>query len=67
MFMVDQIMEIKSRTSSQFFAAQLLPRGGRPSLPSIRTFAASSDVKDADGHVLATAYAQCFGLTGNGR
>ena len=57
MFMVDENYEIKSKTS-QFFAAQLLTQEwAQPVDAEHRTFAASSDVKDAEGHVLVTAYA----------
>ena len=57
MFMVDENYEIKSRTS-QFFAAQLLTQEWtQPVDAKHRIFAASSDIKDAEGHVLVTAYA----------
>jgi hypothetical protein len=57
MFMVDENYEIKSRTA-QFFAAQLLTQEwAQPVDAEHRTFAASSDVKDAEGHLLVTAYA----------
>ncbi len=57
MFMVDEKYEIKSRTS-QFFAAQLLTQEwAQPVDAEHRIFAASSDVKDVEGHVLVTAYA----------
>ncbi len=57
MFMVDKNYEIKSRTS-QFFAAQLLTQEwAQPVDAEHRTFKAASDVKDAEGHVLVTAYA----------
>jgi hypothetical protein len=57
MFMVDKNYEIKSRTS-QFFAAQLLTQEwSQPVDAEHRTFKAVSDVKDADGQVLVTAYA----------
>ncbi len=57
MFMVDQNYEIKSRTS-QFFAAQLLTQEWvQPVDAEHRIFPAASDIKDAEGHVLVTAYA----------
>jgi hypothetical protein len=57
MFMVDEQYEIKSKTS-QFFAAQLLTQEWtQPVDAEHRTFPASSDIKDAEGHVLVTAYA----------
>ena len=57
MFMVDEKYEIKSRTS-QFFAAQLLTQEwAQPVDAEHRTFAAASDIKDAEGNVLVTAYA----------
>ena len=56
MFMVDKHYEIKQRTS-QFFAAQLLTQEwAQPIDAANRLFKASSDVKDADGHTLVTAY-----------
>jgi hypothetical protein len=57
MFMVDKNYEIKSKTS-QFFAAQLLTQEwSQPVDAEHRMFKAASDVKDAEGHVLVTAYA----------
>jgi len=57
MFMVDEQYEIKSKTS-QFFAAQLLTQEWtQPVDAEHRSFPASSDIKDAEGHVLVTAYA----------
>ncbi len=57
MFMVDERYQIKRRTS-QFFAAQLITQEWtEPKDAEHRLFRASSDVKDAEGHVLVTAYA----------
>jgi len=57
MFMVDRNYQIRSRTS-QFFAAQLLTQEWAQAVDAAhRLFRASSDIKDADGHVLVTAYA----------
>jgi hypothetical protein len=57
MFMTDQNYQIRQRTS-QFFAAQLITHEWvKPGDAEHKLFAASSDVKDADGHVLVTAYA----------
>ncbi len=57
MFMVDPNYQIRSRTS-QFFAAQLLTQEwSQPVDAEHRLFSAASDIKDADGHVLVTAYA----------
>jgi len=56
MFMVDEHYEIKRKTS-QYYAAQLLTREwAQPADAEHRLFTASSDVKDAEGHVLITAY-----------
>jgi hypothetical protein len=56
MFMVDKNYEIRQRTS-QFFAAQLITQEwAQPIDASHKLFSASSDVKDADGHTLVTAY-----------
>jgi hypothetical protein len=56
MFMVDKDYQITKRTS-QFFAAQLLTQEwAEPADAEHKLFAASSDVKDSDGHVLVTAY-----------
>jgi F5/8 type C domain len=57
MFMVDDHYQIESPTS-QFFAAQLITREwAEPKDAEHRLYLASSDVKDAQGHVLVTAYA----------
>ncbi|MGH9503973.1 MAG: discoidin domain-containing protein [Terriglobales bacterium] len=57
MFMVDKNYQIRSRTS-QFFAAQLLTQEwAQPVDAEHRLFTAASDIKDADGHILVTAYA----------
>jgi hypothetical protein len=57
MFMVDRNYQIESRTS-QYFAAQLLTQEWvQPGKAEHRLFAASSDLKDTQGHVLVTAYA----------
>jgi hypothetical protein len=57
MFMVDRNYQIESRTS-QYFAAQLLTQEWvQPGKAEHRLFAASSDLKDPQGHVLVTAYA----------
>ena len=57
MFMVDEHYQIKRRTA-QFFAAQMLTQEwAEPKDAEHRLFRASSDVKDAEGHVLVTAYA----------
>ena len=57
MFMVDRNYQIRSRTS-QFFAAQLLTQEwSQPVDAEHHLFTAASDIKDADGHVLVTAYA----------
>ena len=57
MFMVDRNYQIKSPTS-QYFAAQLITQEWvQPVDAEHRLFAASSDLKDAQGHVLVTAYA----------
>jgi hypothetical protein len=56
MFMVDEHYQIKRRTA-QFFAAQMLTQEwAEPKDAEHRLFRASSDVKDAEGHVLVTAY-----------
>jgi hypothetical protein len=56
MFMVDEHYQIKQRTA-QFFAAQMLTQEwAQPKDAEHRLFRASSDVKDAEGHVLVTAY-----------
>ncbi len=57
MFMVDKDYQIRQRTS-QFYAAQLLTQEwAEPKDAMHRQFLASSDVKDAEGHRLVTAYA----------
>jgi len=57
MFMVDKNYQIRQRTS-QFFAAQLITHEwAEPNDAEHRLFRATSDIKDADGHVLVTAYA----------
>ena len=57
MFTTDHNWRIKQRTS-QFFAAQMLTQEwAEPKDAEHRLFHASSDVKDAEGHVLVTAYA----------
>ena len=56
MFMVDKNYRIRQRTS-QFYAAQLMTKEwAQPVDRPHRLFQASSDVKDAEGHVLVTAY-----------
>jgi hypothetical protein len=56
MFMVDKNYEIRSRTS-QFFAAQLITQEWvEPKNVEHLLFSASSDIKDAEGHTLVTAY-----------
>jgi hypothetical protein len=57
MFMVDKDYRIKQRTS-QFYAAQLLTQEwAQPVDAKHQQFLATSDVKDAQGHTLVTAYA----------
>ncbi len=57
MFMVDKNYEIRQKTS-QYFAAQLLTQEWvQPKDAEHRLFPASSDIKDAAGHTLVTAYA----------
>ena len=57
MFMVDEHYQIKQPTS-QFFAAQLITQEwAEPKDAEHRLFLAASDIKDAEGHVLVTAYA----------
>jgi hypothetical protein len=56
MFMVDKDYQIQRRTS-QFFGAQLLTQEwAQPKDAPHRLFVASSDLKDAEGHTLITAY-----------
>jgi len=57
MFMTDKNYQIRQRIS-QFFAAQLITQEWvQPKDADHRLFAASTDIKDAEGHVLVTAYA----------
>jgi hypothetical protein len=57
MFMVDGNYEIQRKTS-QFFAAQLITQEWvEPTDAQHKLFRAASDLKDAEGHVLVTAYA----------
>jgi hypothetical protein len=57
MFMVDKDYKIRQRTS-QYFAAQLITQEWvQPKDAEHRLFPAASDIKDAAGHVLVTAYA----------
>jgi len=57
MFMVNGNYEILSKTS-QYFAAQLITQEwAQPVDKEHRLFKAASDIKDAAGHVLVTAYA----------
>jgi hypothetical protein len=57
MFTTDHNNVIKQRTS-QFFAAQMLTQEwAEPKDEKHRLFKAASDIKDAEGHVLVTAYA----------
>ena len=56
MFMTDQHYQIRQRTS-QFFAAQLITQEWvEPKNADHQLCTASADVKDAEGHVLITAY-----------
>jgi hypothetical protein len=56
MFMVDDHYQIQQKTA-QFFGAQLLTQEwAQPKDAEHKLYAASSDVKDSDGHVLVTAY-----------
>jgi len=57
MFTTDHDYLIKQRTS-QFFAAQMLTQEwAEPKDAEHRLFRAASDIKEAEGHVLVTAYA----------
>ena len=57
MFMVDDHYQIKQPTS-QFFAAEMLTQEwAQPGDGAHRQYIATSDVKDAEGNVLVTAYA----------
>jgi hypothetical protein len=56
MFMVDKDYQIKTPTS-QFFAAKLMTQEwAEPKDANHRLFTASSDVRDAEGNTLVTAY-----------
>ncbi len=56
MFMVDDHYQIQQKTA-QFFGAQLITQEwAEPKDAQHKLYAASSDVKDSDGHVLVTAY-----------
>jgi len=56
MFMVDEHYRIQQKTS-QFFAAQLITQEwAEPKDAEHRLYAASSEVKDSNGHLLVTAY-----------
>jgi hypothetical protein len=56
MFMVDDHYQIQQKTA-QFFGAQLITQEwAEPKDALHKLYAASSDVKDSDGHVLVTAY-----------
>jgi hypothetical protein len=57
MFMTDKNYQIRQRTS-QFFAAQLITQEWvQPKDAQHKLFTASSDLKDAERHVVVTAYA----------
>ena len=57
MFMLDKNYQIRRRTS-QFFAAQLMTQEWvEQGDAEHELFRAASDIKDADGHTLVTAYA----------
>jgi hypothetical protein len=57
MFMVDKDYQIRQRTS-QFWAAQMITQEwAEPKDAAHRQYLAASDVKDAAGHTLVTAYA----------
>jgi hypothetical protein len=57
MFMVDDHYQIKQRTA-QFFAAQMITQEwAQPGDAEHQQFLVTSDVKDAEGNVLVTAYA----------
>ena len=56
MFMVDKNYEIRQKTS-QFFAAQMLTQEwAQPIDAQHHLFRATSDIRDAEGHTLVTAY-----------
>ena len=57
MFMVDDHYQIRQKTS-QYYAAQMITREwAQPTDGEHRQFLANSDVNDAEGHKLVTAYA----------
>jgi hypothetical protein len=57
MFITDKSYQIRHRIS-QYFAAQMLTQEWAQAKDAAhKLFAASSDIKDANGHVLVTAYA----------
>jgi len=57
MFMTDRNYNIKQKTS-QFYAAQMITQEWvQPKDAEHKLFTAASDIKDADGHILVTAYA----------
>lgn len=57
MFMVDDRYQIREKTS-QYYAAQMITREwAQPKDAEHSQFLATSNVKDAEGHVLVTAYA----------
>jgi hypothetical protein len=57
MFMVDEHYKIQQPTA-QFFAAQFMTQEwAQPTDAQHKLYAAASDVKDSEGHVLVTAYA----------
>jgi hypothetical protein len=57
MFMTDRNYNIKQKTS-QFYAAQMITQDWvQPKDAEHKLFTAASDIKDADGHILVTAYA----------
>jgi F5/8 type C domain len=56
MFMVDDHYQIQQKTA-QFFGAQLITQEwAEPKDAQHKLYAASSDVKDSEGHVLVTSY-----------
>jgi hypothetical protein len=56
MFMVDDHYQIQQKTA-QFFGAQLITEEwAEPKDAQHKLYAASTDVKDSDGHVVVTAY-----------
>jgi hypothetical protein len=57
MFMTDRNYNIKQKTS-QFYAAQMITQDWvQLKDAEHKLFTAASDIKDADGHILVTAYA----------